>query len=81
MRFTVPLAPARDYFDGPRRNIQDMFPELAPALREILVTGTTPAEWDRMFDGLPETLEEFMEKYRPLGYRFEEDPEPDQEED
>lgn len=30
--------------------IQDAFPELSPDQREFIMTGTTPAEWDAMFE-------------------------------
>jgi hypothetical protein len=29
--------------------IQDAFPFLAPPEREFIMTGTTPAEWDKLF--------------------------------
>lgn len=31
--------------------IQDVFPELSPDEREILVSGTSPAEFERLFGG------------------------------
>lgn len=31
--------------------IQNVFPELDADQREFLMTGTTPAEWDKMFGG------------------------------
>lgn len=30
--------------------IQQAFPELKPHEREMLITGTTPAEWNQMFN-------------------------------
>ncbi len=33
------------------RRIQDILPDLPHQLREIFVTGTTPAEWDYMMRG------------------------------
>ena len=32
-----------------RRMIQDIFPNLAPELREFIKTGITPSEWDDAF--------------------------------
>ena len=29
-------------------NIQDVFPNMSPDDREFLISGTTPAEWDRL---------------------------------
>lgn len=34
-----------------RELIQDVLPELPPPVREVFTTGTTPAEWDEMFNG------------------------------
>lgn len=32
-------------------HIQNVFPELTPAQREFLITGTTQEEWDEMWGG------------------------------
>lgn len=78
VRFRVPGEAARIYFtEGVRESVQTLFPALAPELREILVSGTSPAEWDsRVSDKpMPETEEEFKDAYRPRGYVFPDDPE------
>jgi hypothetical protein len=43
---TVPLHKWMDWKMG--ENIQKVFPELNAAEREMLMTGITPAEWNRM---------------------------------
>lgn len=40
-----------------RRSIQEIFPNLAPHEREFLLTGTTPEEWNAVFE--KETLKEY----------------------
>jgi hypothetical protein len=32
-------------------HIQNVLPQLTPDQREILISGTTPAEWKEIFDG------------------------------
>lgn len=73
IRFTVPLAAAREWFErgASRPPVQELFPDLSAELRELLVTGTSPAEWDSIFGGpMPETEEEFVKIYGPRGYTF-----------
>ena len=39
-------------FDSPNRpHIQDIFPYLSPAERELLISGICPICWDEMFGG------------------------------
>lgn len=39
-----------DEFQSPnRRHIQDIFPELSPGMRELLISGMCPDCWDDMF--------------------------------
>jgi hypothetical protein len=72
--FIVPLEAAEEYFNAAqRRCIQDIFPELSPQLREVLITGTSPAEYDEMCGSLPEDEAAIRARYEPLGYRFETD--------
>jgi hypothetical protein len=33
----------------PRRLIQEIFPDLPPPLREFILTGYTPEDWDDLF--------------------------------
>lgn len=48
--FGVPINQGRAYFDMQRRpNIQDLFPGVDHRVREIMVTGITPAEWDEIY--------------------------------
>lgn len=42
------LASAKAWSEG-AGHVQDCFPYLGPDDREFLVSGTTPAEWDRLF--------------------------------
>ena len=52
---------------GPKRLIQDILPETHPKLRELFITGLTPAEWDQAIFGRPRR----KETYRKLGYKFQ----------
>lgn len=73
IRFRIPAAAAARFFgDNERTPVQEIFPDLRPEHREILVSGTSPAEWDIRIKGLdaPETEEEFRRRYEPLGYHF-----------
>ena len=39
-----------DEYNSPnRRHIQDIFPELSPDMRELLISGMYPECWDDMF--------------------------------
>lgn len=73
IEFHIPTEVAEIIFsDQPRpRNIQNLLPDLLPALREIFITGTTPAEFDAIFGAVPEDLAAFKAKYAPLGYHFQ----------
>jgi len=75
IKFTVPGLAAVTYFETERHcraPMHKMFPDLRIEHREILISGTSPAEFDQM-NGipLPETEEEFKLKYAPLGYTFD----------
>lgn len=50
------------------RLIQEIFPELNSEVREVLVTGMTPAEWSARLGGRKHSLDYL----RKLGYEFEE---------
>lgn len=73
IKFNVPGEAARIYFEQAERPaVQHLFPDLRPEHREILVTGTSPAEWDQMTGKpMPKTHEEFVTQYQPLGYHFD----------
>lgn len=75
IKFTVPTPAARTYFDvdrSQRPHIQDLFTDLRIEHREILVSGTSPAEFDQMRGKrMPKTYEQFKKKYAPLGYHFD----------
>ena len=47
--------------------ITAIVPDMPKELREIFITGTTPAEWDELFGGGPGS----RETYAALGYCFE----------
>lgn len=44
---SVTVAQAEELFSLSRRCIQDILPDVAPALREVFVCGVTPLEWAR----------------------------------
>jgi hypothetical protein len=71
IRLTAAQAEA---LEQPRRaTITSIIPEIAPAVREIFISGTTPAEWDALFNGKLRS----QAAYEELGYRFpEEDAQP-----
>ena len=51
----VPLNQWQDYIHdistgGPKRHAQNAFPDLSPAEREIIITGTHSKCWDKIFD-------------------------------
>jgi len=74
VKFKVPTLAATQYFSGgPRPHIQDLFPETPKELREVFVTGMTPAEFDINVKGqrMPKTIAAFKRKYSALGYCFE----------
>lgn len=62
----VPLTPAQatELFVGSSRSIAQVLPDHPPALREIFITGTTPAEWDATFRRRLRPANE----YRAMGY-------------
>lgn len=37
------------YWQKSGTNIQDVFPDLSPEQREFLLSGSTPQEWDELF--------------------------------
>ena len=53
--------------DPNRPNIQILFPKMPAELREMLMTGITPAEWNETFGEPPYTQEQLVE----FGYEFE----------
>ncbi len=73
IEFTLPGEAASRYFEDPARPcIQDLFPDLRKEHREILVSGTSPAWWDRMAGKrMPKTPEAFLARYGKLGYILE----------
>lgn len=48
---TVPLADYKKWNEGRGPFIQDCFPYLSADYREILLSGTHPDCWDRLFGG------------------------------
>jgi hypothetical protein len=73
IKFTVPGEAASIYFESTSRPpVQELFPDLRNEHREILVSSTSPAEWDEMTGKpMPKTHEQFVEQYTPLGYTFD----------
>ena len=57
---------ALELLGSTRRLIQDVFPNLDPRVREMFVTGLTPAELDMTFFGEAKA----REAYAGLGYDF-----------
>ena len=39
-----------DAYENGTKNIQSIFPELSPEVRELLVTGTHPECWKKMWE-------------------------------
>ena len=58
---------AADLLLGRKRPIDEVLPNVPRELREIFITGTTPAEFDVMMKGEPKP----KEAYESLGYDFE----------
>src|SRR5665213_1047821 len=57
-----------DALENPRATlITAILPSMPKELREIFITGMTPAEWDELFGGGPGS----QETYAALGYCFE----------
>src|SRR5882672_5348008 len=54
---------------GKRRFMEDIFPDLPPPVREIFISGTTPAEWAALVLGIGARSDEF---YASFGYVFSE---------
>ncbi len=73
IKFFIPIEAARIYFgDEQRPPIQELFPDLLAEQREILVSGNSPAQWDRMCGKrMPKTQDEFVKRYTQLGYTFD----------
>ena len=59
----VTLAQAEELAGPNRRNVPTVLPDLAKELREIFVSGTTPAEWDELFSSSIKPLSNYK------GYR------------
>jgi len=58
---------AQEILSGHRRDINEVLPDTDRALREVFITGTTPAEWDLMLTGHVKPEEEYAE----LAYVFQ----------
>lgn len=59
-KFKVTKQQAEELFAQPRqKKIQDIVPELHPALREVFVTGMSPAEWDQCMCGEVKPVESY----------------------
>ena len=73
--FTSRAAEAREYFAEPRlRHVQDIFPGLRKEHREILITATSPAEYDALKGRrTPTTLAGWKARYTQMGYVFDAD--------
>lgn len=72
VKFTIPSAAAREIFSGERTShIQDLLPDLRMELREVLISGTSPAEFDQIRGQVPRTLARFRRKYAPIGYSWD----------
>ena len=39
--------------------LQDILPDQPAAIREIFISGTTPAEWDAIFHGVTKPIEQY----------------------
>ena len=72
--FTTRAEEAREYFaEGRQRLVQDIFPTVGKEHRELLITGTSPAEYDQLKGRrMPSTLAAFKTRYTRLGYMFDE---------
>ena len=62
------------------RHMQDILPDLPVSVREVFISGKTPAEWDAMTDGQYQKklrsekgYAAIKEKLKTLGYEFEGD--------
>ena len=53
------LAQAEELTGERRRNIPSLLPEVPAPLREIFLSGTTPAEWDEIFGNGVKQLAEY----------------------
>lgn len=65
-RCSIPKDAMWEIFETPRearRNIQDILPDYSPDVREMFITGMTPAEWDAMTGT---SVDYTLEKYRGL---------------
>jgi len=72
IRFQVQVPAMLEYFaEGQRRCIQDIFPTLCKEHREILLSGSGPAEFDSITGKkMPKTRSAFMRKYKKFGYEW-----------
>lgn len=66
----IPMTPAQFQarFSPERKSVQDVFPELPLEIREIFVSGNTPAEWQKMFGKKQFSKKELVSKFF---YHFE----------
>ena len=71
VRIPLTASEAREIISGRTRHIQEVLPNTPPPLREIFVTGTTPAEFDLNVIGQLRAIAVYMN----LGYFFESDSE------
>jgi len=69
VRIPLTASQSREILSGRTRHIQDVLPDTPRPLREIFVTGTTPAEWDLNVIGQLRA----HEVYTNLGYFFDTD--------
>lgn len=60
----VTVAQAELLFSPSRGCIQDVLPDMLPALREVFVCGVTPLEWARDVEGGAEAIAEAWRKYK-----------------
>ena len=67
VRFPISGEQATALLGSDRRNLQELLPDTSPKLREIFITGHTPAEWDVMLLGRAKPEREYI----GLGYLFD----------
>ena len=67
VQFSLTTEQVKEILSDKRRNIDDVLPDTPPALREIFITGTTPAEFDLNVIGKLRP----KHAYKKLGYVFE----------
>ena len=78
VRFPISGAQATELLSADCRNIQEVLPDTPRQLREIFLTGATPAEFDKLMSGRAKP----KENYTGLGYDYyQPEPVPDEDED